>query len=631
MPMTVKVDLHVHSKHSNQPTEWYLRRFAAPESYTEPREVYRLARERGMDFVTISDHDSIAGALEIAHLPGTFLSSEITTFFPENGCEVHVLAFGISEVQHGEIQRLRPSIYELRDYLRAEAIACSVAHPLFRVNGRLTLDQLEKLLVLFDRFEALNGMHERRANELTRSILQSLSRRTIEELALRHRLEPWGERPWEKGLTGGTDDHGGYYVATTFTRTPPAATVPELLEHLRQGRCEPGGESGSSLRLAQSVYGISYELFRRTFPALLGNRKDPFAELLRALAEGPAPRRAERRPSTRALLWLRERMRGPKGEGRAPRRPPADRFILRRVGRLSRDAFSRLLARALRQARRGRLAAAVGELSHLVPLALTLAPHLASIRSLHKDGDLLETAGRRFVGSALYGGADLHPRRGRAWVTDAALAPGGVVEMGERLRILSRLPGASEVAVLLADKAAGRRRSPWVIFEPVAEVALPDELGGGRVAVPHLLELLDHCERAGYAEIVVDTPGPAGVAGLAVGKLLGLRTTAVYDTDLPRRLRATTDSATLEGLAWAYLRWFFGAFDTVYAASHHERDSLLAQGLDAGRVELLPAAWQPQEQEPRQAVASSGGSSSLGSAGAAAAPVPALVALEFGA
>ena len=87
-----KCDLHVHSKHSDRPSEWFLRRIGTPESFVEPREVYRHARQRGMDFVTISDHNCLRGALEIADLPGTFLSNEITTYFPENGCKVHVLA-----------------------------------------------------------------------------------------------------------------------------------------------------------------------------------------------------------------------------------------------------------------------------------------------------------------------------------------------------------------------------------------------------------------------------------------------------------------------------------------------------------------------------------------------------------
>ena len=101
-----RADLHVHSKASNRPPEWILRQFGAPESYTEPKEVYRVCRERGMDFVTLSDHDTIDGALEIAHLPGVFLSEEVTVSFPEDGCEIHLLVTGISEAQKAALQTL---------------------------------------------------------------------------------------------------------------------------------------------------------------------------------------------------------------------------------------------------------------------------------------------------------------------------------------------------------------------------------------------------------------------------------------------------------------------------------------------------------------------------------------------
>jgi hypothetical protein len=47
-------------------------------------------RSGGMDLVTISDHNTLEGALRIAHLPGTFLSEELTTRFPEDGVVLHV-------------------------------------------------------------------------------------------------------------------------------------------------------------------------------------------------------------------------------------------------------------------------------------------------------------------------------------------------------------------------------------------------------------------------------------------------------------------------------------------------------------------------------------------------------------
>src|ERR687897_104719 len=77
----MRCDLHVHSRRSGPVDLPGLGRFA-DESYSEPRAVYEAARRRGMDLVTLTDHDTIAGALEIAHLPGTFLSEEVSCVLP---------------------------------------------------------------------------------------------------------------------------------------------------------------------------------------------------------------------------------------------------------------------------------------------------------------------------------------------------------------------------------------------------------------------------------------------------------------------------------------------------------------------------------------------------------------------
>ncbi len=61
-------DLHIHSRFSARSEEWLFRRFDFPDSYSDPRELYGKLRERGMDFVTITDHDTIDGSLEIADL-----------------------------------------------------------------------------------------------------------------------------------------------------------------------------------------------------------------------------------------------------------------------------------------------------------------------------------------------------------------------------------------------------------------------------------------------------------------------------------------------------------------------------------------------------------------------------------
>ncbi len=538
--MTARADLHVHSKHSSKPSEWILRQLRAPESYTEPREIYRLCRERGMSFVTVSDHDSVEGALEIAHLPGVFLSSEITVEFPEDGCEIHCLVTGVSEEQHREIQRLRRNVYEFRDYLAEQDILYSVAHPLYRVNDRLTLDQLEKLLVLFNRFEALNGIHDRRANALVRRIFGSLTPGVVAELAERHRLEPLGPAPWRKTFTGGSDDHGGFYIATTWTETPEAASVEEYLAHLRAGRHEPGGETGSSLRLVQSLYSITWEYYRRQFPALLGNRKDPFAELLRSLAQ-PGTQPEEERGGLRGRLAQVVAFPGTKRPPSSGTTETVDRQTFAAAGKAQRASIASMIDGLVHHLRRGRLSESLSSLTHLAPLALSAAPYLVALQAQHKDADLLEAASQRFLGRSPEG-----DRPGKkAWLTDSpASIP--LEQTGELVAVTCGGTSASGLAV----------RS----FEPLLEIPLPGCPG------------------------VADPPGPGDPRPLRTRALLGDRRRHAR-SDRPRRPhrrqapRHPTDRDPARGSPLlrppplrqpgpggprpGLHRWFFGQMDRV--------------------------------------------------------------------
>ena len=73
-----------------------MRMLLVNECATDPAEVYELAKRRGMDFVTLTDHDTIDGALELAHLPDTFISEELTARFRGEPQAVHVLCLGVT-------------------------------------------------------------------------------------------------------------------------------------------------------------------------------------------------------------------------------------------------------------------------------------------------------------------------------------------------------------------------------------------------------------------------------------------------------------------------------------------------------------------------------------------------------
>ena len=158
-----KSDIHVHSKYSNKPTIWALKKINCPESYTSPEFIYKSAQKIGMDYVTITDHNTIQGALEIAHLPGVFISAEVTAYFPEDGCKLHIVILDINEEIFKEVMRLRTNVYHLVAYLQKNTIAHFIAHPLYD-NAKLSVETVEKILLLFDVFEVKNGSRTRQFN-----------------------------------------------------------------------------------------------------------------------------------------------------------------------------------------------------------------------------------------------------------------------------------------------------------------------------------------------------------------------------------------------------------------------------------------------------------------------------------
>ena len=91
-----RADLHLHTRHSIRSPEWLLRRLGVPSSVSDPRTLHARLREAGMDFVTFTDDDTIDGCLEVADLPGTFLSESVTASFPEDGVRVSLLVWGIT-------------------------------------------------------------------------------------------------------------------------------------------------------------------------------------------------------------------------------------------------------------------------------------------------------------------------------------------------------------------------------------------------------------------------------------------------------------------------------------------------------------------------------------------------------
>src|SRR5213079_2605855 len=284
-----KCDLHIHSRFSARSEEWLFRRLDFPDSYSDPRELHRQLIERGMGFVTITDHDTIDGCLEIRDLPNTFISEQVTTYFPQDPCKIHLLVWGITEKQHQDIVIVRDNIFSLQRYLQGAQIAHAVTHPLYSINGKLEASHLERLILLFKHFEGVNGLRDALLSELAQELFGSLTQKKIEEFAERHNLEPTHREPWKKILVGGSDDHGGQFIAVAYTETPPADSTDKFLEHIRAGNCEARGEGGTPLALSHGFYNTVALFVQDHFHEKLGPSAPLVEQMFSRFMEGRDP------------------------------------------------------------------------------------------------------------------------------------------------------------------------------------------------------------------------------------------------------------------------------------------------------------------------------------------------------
>jgi len=255
----MRADLHVHSRHSG-PADLPVLRHLGRECYSEPQEVYERAKERGMDLVTLTDHDSIEGALTIADRPDTFVSEEVTLVLPE-GRQLHLGVFDITEAQHARIGALRFDPEALFAFLAEARIPAALNHPFSALTGHRELVDLQCALGRVPLVEALNASMPVAHNENARRL----------------------GRGSEMAPIGGSDSHTLAGVARACTGVPGARSREEFLDGLRRGFTVPEGRSGTYARLTMEVTRIFAAGYKEALAHPAGHKPAVLAALLALL------------------------------------------------------------------------------------------------------------------------------------------------------------------------------------------------------------------------------------------------------------------------------------------------------------------------------------------------------------
>jgi glycosyltransferase involved in cell wall biosynthesis/predicted metal-dependent phosphoesterase TrpH len=547
-PHVSRADMHVHSTASELSKLGIQRSLHLPECATEPEEVYELAKRRGMDFVTITDHDTIVGALEIAHLPGVFVSEELTVWFKGEPQAVHVLCYGITPADHEWLQAHNHSVEECAEYLNDRQITAALAHPFFAVEAPLTPRHRRRLAQLFPIWETRNGS---RAKELN--------------LPAFVYIETHGGT-----AIGGTDDHAGVDIGRTFTETPRAHTTAEFLGYVRAGDAVAHGDQGGAAKWTHAAMALA---IRSLGDGQSEGRPDPTAVLKiveRVMSEGNVRSGETQRDlgPEDALAFLRSWLRTMNLEVDERRLLQllqdgdiGHQDLYRRARRIHERELARVVRDAVAVIEEGRLPDPGRTAAELFDACIPAIPYAAATAFLGREKlKLTRTDGDR-------------PRV--ALIADGIGGTHGVTQTIQQVRDRG-VPGF-EVEVIGTDADVDRRLSA------VAEVDVPF-YSGLKIGVPSITAITEVIAEGRYDLVHVCSPGPAGIAAWGIAKLLELPVAGSYHTELAAYAGLRSGLTHLEVLANYALGKFYGACDVVLSPSLATDERLEKLGIDASLI-----------------------------------------------
>ncbi len=201
-----RVELHCHTR-------------ASFDSLSSPEDIVRVCREKGIDRIAITDHNTMSGIAAVQALASNLVipGEEIKT---EEG---EVIGWFMTE----EIPRGLP-LQETIARLKAQGAVIGVPHPLdsLRMGSALGRESLMKVIDEVDALEVLNAR-----------CLRISDNEGAMEIAKAH----------NKLMTAGSDAHAAREIGTAILLMPPFDDAASFRESLAQARIE-GHLSGGHVR-----------------------------------------------------------------------------------------------------------------------------------------------------------------------------------------------------------------------------------------------------------------------------------------------------------------------------------------------------------------------------------------------
>ena len=262
----LKIDLHCHDYNSDEPDELIGRILKVPETWISSERLIKELKKNNCQAFTITNHNNARSCYEMQEKGVDVLTAaEFSCWVPDFNIGIHVLAYGFIPEQEKHLRKLRRDIYTFQEYTYANNIPTVWAHPLYHYSTKKipSMDFFDKMLLLFERFEMLNGQRDTWQNMLVKEWIESATPEKIDLYAKKYGISPdkYCRNPYKKTFTGGSDSHmgifsglsGSYLYVPDLQQRLQTERVSELaLEAIRAGDIIPYGSYQNSEKLTIS-------------------------------------------------------------------------------------------------------------------------------------------------------------------------------------------------------------------------------------------------------------------------------------------------------------------------------------------------------------------------------------------
>ncbi|MBU1196829.1 MAG: glycosyltransferase [Proteobacteria bacterium] len=575
----LRADLHVHSKASKRPSEWFLQKVGAQESYTDIDTLYATAKQYKMDLVTITDHNTIEGVLQLTrnYPEDTFISVEFTTYFPENRCKIHVLVYDITPEQFEALNLLRENIYQFRDYLRNHDVAYSVAHGFYSVNKRLDIQTIEKLMLLFDIFEGMNGARNTYYNQTWQDILNHLTKEKIQFLQDRYHIDPISSDPWIKGFTGGSDDHACLFIGQTATVSPEASTKAQFIQSIKDKKTLAVGRCNDFKSFAFSIYKIFCDYSSDA-------RKNATGGILSVINSVIFE---EKQSRLKQWITLRKVKKGKEIKDKIAlkffediyhwsQNPHLDMEAkiensYHSMGLLLDEFFKTLLDSFVNDFSKGDVGKLFQNLMSSLPALFISIPFFSSLKHLSQDREMIHELKEEYVGQQ-----NIRHKR-ILWFTDTFIDQNGVSVTLNRFRKQCEKRDLNICfAACVPEKKQIDKDSGHILYLPCIDSVTPEFYPSYTLHFPSLLASMEMIYDFRPEKIMISTPGPVGVLGMVMASMLGIECTSIYHTDFAAQAELVFKDEALADIIKSLVNRFY-AFSTHIKVPTQEYIKILEQ------------------------------------------------------